>query len=74
MLENKIRSRNVAIISALIVFMAVGYMIFYRQEKTYEDCILNHMGDSQSETSSRAIAAACRNKFPVKGNPFDKFD
>lgn len=44
------------------------------EEQSYEDCIFNRMDGVESDMAARAIAAACRERYPEPVNRFEFVD
>lgn len=57
--------KNIAIAAIVLVTGIFGYA-YFTTPKTYEDCILKEIGDTQSTQAAKYVRAACAKKFPTQ--------
>jgi hypothetical protein len=63
------RSSSIIVI-ALILIIVGTYYLYFRTPSNYEECILQNIGEAQTDFAVRLIERTCRSQFP---NPFDQF-
>jgi len=59
------------IATAIAAILVLGWYI--SQPRTYEDCLLAHIKEAQSDRGATAIALACRAKFPLPTMTHEEF-
>ena len=60
----RMKSKTVKLLLALVLFLSSGLFISEFMSRDYYNCMLENIGDSQSDLATVSIQKACESKFP----------